>query len=134
MSKSKQSAERVWPEGHIIRQLLIHYLDVGQLSVEKAEAYVERTLGRWQSVLNQLEKQGVAVLSIPVRANCATRLEIVPGLMCDPEAEYEEEEEALDEDLVQATPQDDEEHATLVTLLNQIPGVEVEVEVEDITT
>jgi hypothetical protein len=68
-----------WPLGKTIRQMLIHYIDVGSLSPNAAKEYVEEMKDdpAYQSVAEQLQAQGVAVLWLPVRPNSATRLESV---------------------------------------------------------
>ena len=66
-----------WPLGQRIRKVLIHYVDIGQLAPSAAKAYIDELKDgmSYRSVVEQLQLQGIAVIWVPVRPNCATRFE-----------------------------------------------------------
>jgi len=79
MSKRKSG----WPKGKEIRQILLHYVDVGNLSPFKADAFIDRCKDMMRDIIEQLQEQGVALITIPVRPGCATRMEVMPLIESD---------------------------------------------------
>lgn len=62
-----------------IKNIIVFYIDVGQMPTEKAMDFLERQKECFdQETLDQLESQGNRVIWIPVRPNGGTTVEIIP--------------------------------------------------------
>lgn len=119
--------EELWPEGQIIKSLLIHYIDVGNIPPDSVNEFLEKSkCVWWKSVVKQLSNQGIAVVKIPVRVDSATRLETCPldassqvmGSVC---ANQESDDEFLNAFT------EEQEIASWTNELGNIPGVEVKI-------
>jgi len=68
----------LWPQGQLIRKLLVYFIDVGQVpsnSVVEFMSECQKDCG-YESVQKQLQRQGVATIWLPVR-NEGSRIQCI---------------------------------------------------------
>ena len=118
--------EKIWPKGKKIKQLFVRYMDVGQLSPDKADEFVAKINNRpgWKSIIDQLQEQGIAVANVPVRPGSETRLEIIP-------LEYELDDDGDFEIMINPSEEcEQEEGVDWMESPNAVPGIDAEMEGE----
>lgn len=65
----------------MIRNLIVFYVDIGQLPPDKAEAFagnLERIFNEKYGLSEKLEKQGTLVMWMPVRPGSSSHVEVIP--------------------------------------------------------
>ncbi len=61
-----------------MKSLVIFYIDVGQLSPEKAEDYVNRLQEKYKEQIEKMKQSGTEPIWLPIRGDSQTRVEVIP--------------------------------------------------------
>ena len=76
MKKNKKN-QVVWPQDYRVDSVIVQYVDVGNMSASAITSFLYVVNQQWSAVIEQLKKQHIAVIQVPVRPNSQTRFEIM---------------------------------------------------------
>lgn len=76
MKKNKKN-QVVWPQDYRVDSVIVQYVDVGNMSASAITSFLDVVNQQWSAVIEQLKKQHIAVIQVPVRPNSQTRFEIM---------------------------------------------------------